>query len=576
MSPRWQAANTLEARVSASGWAFRLKCQHPDEDIFVRATIGRPFVTYTPATRDGLTAVLEGHSIRLQDAAGKTVASREDPRRFFPYGRRLFWWDALDRSYFSAYALWNYMTFPSLLLRDDITVHRAAGQPARSHLPGHAAHPLAAPGISHRRRRPAGAARLHGGGLRQVGLGGESGIGELVLGRHALSVAPARHPDRSRATNRFRIPYWWIFMFATYGCCEGQHTMNPIVFKIAHVIVPPIGKVLCAPVGYGDIACIESNNKISTIESVEFANDFLGGDAPVAELVKRIEASDPFRGLWLGEGLGLQLGLRSLKSTSTRRICSPRETGQAIPQHLLLMAHAGMALGFARHHLDAIGKNPPAGAVQEATRKTAELIEANGIPGFSGISYEAWGMVTTFFYRKQLTTVIDAMEKIDPARVPWMWHGVGRACYFLNFMPRWKEPWPAFLLMEEMGTEPVRRANLFAGLAAAMVLVNMKTPKVLESVIRERISHLSATDQASYAQGIACSMVMREDTTPGDMASRNLVAHQPPAEIAEVWKSVIATPGGLGLETIRPLLRSRQQLDKITRFCPLEEVMAAG
>jgi hypothetical protein len=106
--------------VSASGWAFRLKWQHPDKDIFVRAAIGKPFVTYTPATRDGLTAVLEGHSIRLQDAAGKTVASREDPRRFFPYGRRAFWWDALDRSYFSAYALWNYMTFPSLLLRDDI------------------------------------------------------------------------------------------------------------------------------------------------------------------------------------------------------------------------------------------------------------------------------------------------------------------------------------------------------------------------------------------------------------------------------------------------------------------------
>lgn len=117
---RWRAAGALEARVSASGWALRLKWQHPDRDILVRATIGRPHVTYTPATRDGLTAVLEGHSIRLQDASGNTVASREDPRRFFPYGRRAFWWDALDRSYFSAYALWNYLTFPSLLLRDDI------------------------------------------------------------------------------------------------------------------------------------------------------------------------------------------------------------------------------------------------------------------------------------------------------------------------------------------------------------------------------------------------------------------------------------------------------------------------
>ncbi|MBS1859796.1 MAG: hypothetical protein JST11_30780 [Acidobacteria bacterium] len=350
--------------------------------------------------------------------------------------------------------------------------------------------------------------------------------------------------------------------------------MNPLIFKIAHVIVPPIGKVLCSPVGYGDVAYVESNNKISTIESVEFANAFLGGDAPVAELVQRIEASDPFRGLWLGEGLGLHFGLRTLKQNEHPKNLFTVGEGEAIPQHLLLMAHAGMALGFARHHLDAIGKKPSPGAVYEATRKTAELIQDNGISGFSGISYEAWGMVTTFFYRKLLATVLESMEKIDPARVPFLWHGVGRACYFLNFMPRWKDPWPAFLLMEEMGTEPVRRANLFAGLAAAMVMVNMKTPQVLESVLRERIARLSSTDQASYAQGIACSMVMREDTTPGDQTCRKLVAHVPPPDVAELWKSVIATPGSLALETIRPLLRGRQQLDKITRFCPLDEVLA--
>src|SRR6266542_2239362 len=116
--------------------------------------------------------------------------------------------------------------------------------------------------------------------------------------------------------------------------------MNPIVFKIAHVIVPPIGRVLCAPSGYGDLAWIESNNKISTIESVEFANDFLGGDAPVAELVRRIEEADPFRGLWLGEGLGLHFGLRSLKIDEHPKNLFTEGEGQAIPQHLLLMAHA--------------------------------------------------------------------------------------------------------------------------------------------------------------------------------------------------------------------------------------------
>jgi hypothetical protein len=118
---RWQAARSVEACVSASGWAFRLKFQHPDDHIAVSLTVGRPLARYTPATPMGMTAVLDGQSVRLEDDAGKVVESRDDPARFFPYGRRALWWDALDRAYFSAYALWNYLTFPSLLLRPDIT-----------------------------------------------------------------------------------------------------------------------------------------------------------------------------------------------------------------------------------------------------------------------------------------------------------------------------------------------------------------------------------------------------------------------------------------------------------------------
>lgn len=106
--------------MSAAGWAFRLKFQHPDDHIHVSLAIGKALARYAPATRSGLTAVLDGQCIHLEDDAGHIVKQRRDPARYFPYGRRAFWWDALDRSYFSAYALWNYLTFPALLLREDI------------------------------------------------------------------------------------------------------------------------------------------------------------------------------------------------------------------------------------------------------------------------------------------------------------------------------------------------------------------------------------------------------------------------------------------------------------------------
>ena len=118
---RWKSARSVEACVSAHGWAFHLKFQPPDRNIRVHAVIGgEPFARYAPADREGNSAVLQGQSIRLQDVTGKVVAERVDPRRFFPHGRRALWWDRLDRAYFSAYALWNYLTFPSLLLRADI------------------------------------------------------------------------------------------------------------------------------------------------------------------------------------------------------------------------------------------------------------------------------------------------------------------------------------------------------------------------------------------------------------------------------------------------------------------------
>jgi hypothetical protein len=71
-------------------------------------------------TNGGNTAFLEGHDVRIEDSSGTVIASRYNARRFFPYGRRALWWDRLDQAYFASYALWNYLTFPALLLWEDI------------------------------------------------------------------------------------------------------------------------------------------------------------------------------------------------------------------------------------------------------------------------------------------------------------------------------------------------------------------------------------------------------------------------------------------------------------------------
>jgi hypothetical protein len=49
------------------------------------------------------------------------IYERESARGYFPVrGRRLFAWDSADFAYFIGYAIWNYLTFPALLLDDRI------------------------------------------------------------------------------------------------------------------------------------------------------------------------------------------------------------------------------------------------------------------------------------------------------------------------------------------------------------------------------------------------------------------------------------------------------------------------
>ena len=69
----------------------------------------------------GESGVLRGGDvISREPARAERSAAGRNARAFFPYGRRIFWWDSLDQTYFAGYALWNYLVFPALLLREDI------------------------------------------------------------------------------------------------------------------------------------------------------------------------------------------------------------------------------------------------------------------------------------------------------------------------------------------------------------------------------------------------------------------------------------------------------------------------
>ncbi len=117
----WLNARTLEVEVSAKGLAFTLKRRPFFQRAVMLMDVDRPFARFTPIGKDpGITGVLDGPDVRLEDKSGNVVQERKNARSFFPFGRRLFFWDDLDMAYFANYASWNYFTLPRLLLNESI------------------------------------------------------------------------------------------------------------------------------------------------------------------------------------------------------------------------------------------------------------------------------------------------------------------------------------------------------------------------------------------------------------------------------------------------------------------------
>lgn len=134
---RWRAASVVEATLSTGGVALPMKGRRGFRRMRARVRVHEPHAELDDFDHRGETGVIDGQSVRIEDAAGSVVASRADPRSQFPSGRRTFWWDRLDLVYFAAYALWNYVAFPALLLRDDIEWSGASDSALDARFPPH-------------------------------------------------------------------------------------------------------------------------------------------------------------------------------------------------------------------------------------------------------------------------------------------------------------------------------------------------------------------------------------------------------------------------------------------------------
>jgi hypothetical protein len=132
---RWRGLRELSAELRSGGVAVASKgAAGPFRRYGVRVEPAEPRTVIEPYPRRGRRGVFDADGVRIETLDGRVLADRRDPRRLFPGGRRLLWWDRLDALYFAGYALWNYFTTPLLLTRDGVEL-RAEGRILHARFP---------------------------------------------------------------------------------------------------------------------------------------------------------------------------------------------------------------------------------------------------------------------------------------------------------------------------------------------------------------------------------------------------------------------------------------------------------
>lgn len=117
----WKKSKFLEAEVSVKGLAFTLKRRPFFDHSNIKMEIERPFCKLTPIGKNkSVSGFLEGRDVKLENENNEVIAERKNAREYFPFGKRLFYWDDMDMAYFANYAFWNYFTLPRLLMNEKI------------------------------------------------------------------------------------------------------------------------------------------------------------------------------------------------------------------------------------------------------------------------------------------------------------------------------------------------------------------------------------------------------------------------------------------------------------------------
>lgn len=323
----------------------------------------------------------------------------------------------------------------------------------------------------------------------------------------------------------------------------------------------------------------ECRNKCRIMTLVQGLNSYMApdGSTSLQSIVEKCYAMGDFPALWAVEGAGKDLAEWHIAR-------NPKPTRMLIDAPLdpkwdksLLMLHAGIGLGFARHWVEPLKPDCPKEELRNAVVQTIALCHSNSRPGYAGAAVESLGLVSRFIHNAAFCRrVHEVLVESEPDSVGYFWRGCGRSLYFgpKNFAPGFGKPCRAIDSSTEEAPDEQCRQGLLSGIAWALTVVNMETPEVMEWVLANNSDYFG--DNPGYPNGVASSVVMRYDTTPGFSLVDQFRNHRPAdPKIADLWRKSVTAPMAFAVDTAHPVLQAASRLDEVFHFQSLPDLVAS-
>lgn len=316
-------------------------------------------------------------------------------------------------------------------------------------------------------------------------------------------------------------------------------------------------------------------NTLAVVNLVNRAGSMLAlppGPIDLQQAQVRAYSFGEYAPLWLVEGLGEAYADQNWSTGVQAGGLLASGPAAQLPERALLMMHAGMGLSLARHLVERLTPVSDKAQINATLHRFLDLARANSRPAYIGPAFESLGLAVRTWYQLLIRAVDEALWSLDREALEYFWHGVGRAAFFSALLPGAN----VFETIRAEAPHQLGALNATAGAAWAFTLVNIRQPELIVRLIAREGRSLSMN--GAFTNGLVSTLLMANETLPGDPYTAALCAYQPQCAcpgLADMWNRLVATPCRIAMDTYLPVLRSRYRLGEIFRYQDLPALTAA-